>query len=73
MTEEIIEDIEPINKEPELTPAEKKAKDKEMIKKIKKQNPGVKVKRAPGGGFQISNPRSPSSLLTNLIKRLEIK
>jgi hypothetical protein len=68
MTEQMIEDIEPIP-----TAAEKKASNKEMIKKIKKQNPGVKVKHVPGGGFQIVNPKAPSPLLTNLIKRLETK
>ena len=71
MTEEIIEDIEPINKEPELTPAEKKAKNKEMIKNIKKQNPGVKIKHMPDGGIQIVNPKTPSPLLMGLIKRLD--
>jgi hypothetical protein len=41
----------------------------DTIKRIKKQNPGVKIKKVAGGGFQISNPRAPSPLLTNLIKR----
>jgi len=41
----------------------------ETIKRIRKQNPGVKVKKVAGGGFQIFNPRAPSTLLTNLIKR----
>jgi hypothetical protein len=41
----------------------------ETIKRIRKQNPGVKVKKVAGGGFQISNPRAPSTLLTNLIER----
>jgi hypothetical protein len=49
---------------------DKRSSSKDMIAKIKKQNPGAKIKRAPGGGIQIMNPRAPSSLLTNLIKRL---
>jgi hypothetical protein len=52
---------------------EKKPNNGEMIKKIKKQNPGVKIKKAAGGGFQIINPRAPSSLLNSLIKRLDNK
>ena len=44
----------------------------DMVSKIKKQNPGVKVKRV-GGGIQIVNPRSASSLLTKLIKKLDNK
>lgn len=64
MTEDTIEN------KPE---AEKKANNKEMIKKLKKQNPGVKIKHMPGGGFQIVNPRAPSPLLNSLIKRLENK
>jgi hypothetical protein len=52
---------------------EKKTNNSEMIKKIKKQNPGVKIKKAAGGGFQIINPRAPSSLLNSLIKRLDNK
>jgi hypothetical protein len=48
---------------------DKKTTDNDTIKKIKKQNPGVKVKKVPGGGFQISNPRAPSTLLTSLLKR----
>ena len=47
---------------------DKKSSD-DTIKQIKQQNPSVKVKKIKGGGFQISNPRAPSSLLTNLIKR----
>ena len=54
----------------EDTPTEK-PNNNEMIKKIKKQNPGVKVKKMAGGGFQIVNPRAPSPLLTNLLKRLD--
>lgn len=49
---------------------EKKTGQDETIKKIKKQNPGVKVKKVAGGGFQIFNPRAPSPLLTALIKKL---
>jgi hypothetical protein len=41
----------------------------DTIKRIRQQNPGVKIKKVKGGGFQISNPRAPSPLLTNLIKR----
>jgi hypothetical protein len=48
---------------------DKKPTNDETIKKIKKQNPGVKVKKVKGGGFQISNPRAPNPLLLNLIKR----
>ena len=48
---------------------DKKSSD-DTIKQILKQNPGVKVKKVKGGGFQISNPRAPSSLLTNLVKRV---
>lgn len=62
MTEDTIEN------KPE---AEKKANNKEMIKKLKKQNPGVKIKQTAGGGFQIFNPRAPSPLINSLIKRLE--
>lgn len=54
----------------EKTPAQK-SKNADMIKTIKKQNPGVKVKRVAGGGFQIMNPRAPSPLLTNLLKKLD--
>ena len=54
----------------EETPVQKSNND-DMIKKIKKQNPGVKVKKVAGGGFQIVNPRAPSPLLTNLLKRLD--
>jgi hypothetical protein len=54
----------------EKTPAQK-SKNADMIKAIKKQNPGVKVKRVQGGGFQIMNPRTPSPLLTGLLKRLD--
>ena len=50
---------------------DKKDNNEDMIKKLKKQNPGVKVKRAPGGGFQIVNPRAPSPLLNKLIKRID--
>jgi hypothetical protein len=42
----------------------------ETIAKMKKQNPGLKIKKVNGGGFQITNPRAPSSLLNNLIKRV---
>jgi len=42
----------------------------DTIKRIKKQNPGVKIKKVAGGGFQISNPRAPSPLLNNLLKRV---
>jgi hypothetical protein len=42
----------------------------ETIAKIKKQNPGIKIKKVKGGGLQISNPRAPSPLLSNLIKRV---
>ena len=65
MTEDTIE-----NKSEHIEP-EKKTSNKEMIKKLKKQNPGVKVKPLPGGGFTIVNPRTPSPLLKNLIKRIE--
>jgi hypothetical protein len=68
---DMIEDV--VEKKPELTEAEKKANNKEMIKKLKKQNPGVKIKPTAGGGFQIVNPRAPSPLLNSLIKRLEKK
>ena len=67
MTEDTIEN------KPELTESEKKANNNEMIKKIKKQNPGAKIKKVAGGGFQIINPRAPSALLTGLINRLEKK
>jgi len=60
-----------IENKPEPTEAEKKTSNKEMIKKLKKQNPGVKVKQLAGGGFTIVNPRAPSPLLKNLIKRIE--
>ena len=49
--------------------SEEKSND-ETIKKIKKQNPGVKIKKIKGGGFQVSNPRAPNPLLLNLIKRV---
>lgn len=67
MTEDTIEN------KPELTEAQKKANNDEMIKKIKKQNPGAKIKKVAGGGFQIINPRAPSQLLNSLIKRLDNK
>lgn len=53
----------------EKTPAQK-SKNTDMIKTIKKQNPGAKIKRVPGG-IQIVNTRAPSSLLTGLVKRLD--
>lgn len=56
----------------EKTPAQK-SKNADMIKTIKKQNPGMKVKRAPGGGVQLINPRAVSPLLANLVKRLDNK
>jgi hypothetical protein len=50
-----------------------KPKDKngneDMLAQIKKQNPGVKIKKTKDGGFQISNPRAPNTLLMNLLKR----
>ena len=55
----------------EKTPAQK-SKNADMIKTIKKQNPGMKAKRAPGG-VQLINPRSVSPLLANLVKRLDNK
>jgi hypothetical protein len=50
---------------------EKKTNQKDMIKKIRKQNPGVKIKKTKNGGFQIGGGKAPSSLLQNLIKRLD--
>lgn len=63
MTENIKDDNNEDNKE------DKPVTNDDTIKRIKKQNPGVKIKKVAGGGFQISNPRAPSPLLTNLIKR----
>ena len=63
MTEDIKDDNNEDTKE------NKPVTNDETIKRIKKQNPGVKIKKVAGGGFQISNPRAPSPLLTNLIKR----
>jgi ribosome-interacting GTPase 1 len=48
---------------------EDKKTNNDMIKQIKKQNPGVKIKKTKEGGIQISNPRAPNNLLLNLIKR----
>lgn len=50
---------------------EKKTSTKDMIKKIRKQNPGVKIKRTKNGGFQIGGGKAPSSLLQSLVKRLD--
>jgi hypothetical protein len=64
MTEDIKDDNNEDNKK------DKPVTNDDTIKRIKKQNPGVKIKKVAGGGFQISNPRAPSPLLTNLIKRV---
>jgi hypothetical protein len=40
------------------------------IEQIKKQNPGLKIKKLKNGGFQMYNPRAPSSLLTKLLQRV---
>jgi hypothetical protein len=48
---------------------EDKKQNDDMLAKIKKQNPGVKIVKNKDGGFQISNPRSPNTLLMNLLKR----
>ena len=48
---------------------EDKKQNEDMISKIKKQNPGVKIIKNKDGGFQISNPRAPNPLLMNLLKR----
>jgi hypothetical protein len=60
----MIEDIQDVESK------DKKQSQDETIKKIKKQNPGIKVKKVKGGGFQISNPRAPNKLLLELIKRV---
>ena len=49
---------------------EDKKSNEDVLTKIKKQNPGVKIVKNKDGGFQISNPRAPNSLLMNLLKRL---
>jgi hypothetical protein len=54
-----------------MSTEEKKVSTKEMIKKIRKQNPGVKIKKTKNGGFQIGGGNSPSSLLQSLVKRLD--
>ena len=46
-----------------------KKQNEDMLAKIKKQNPGVKIVKSKNGGFQISNPRAPNPLLMNLLKR----
>jgi hypothetical protein len=53
----------------ETNTADKKSNNDDMLKRIKQQNPGVKIIKNKNGGFQISNPRAPSPLLTNLLKR----
>lgn len=50
-------------------PEDKKQNNEDMFAQIKKQNPGVKIVKNKDGGFQISNPRAPNSLLMNLLKR----
>jgi len=50
--------------------SEDKKSNEAMLAKIKKQNPGVKIVKNKDGGFQISNPRAPNSLLMNLLKRV---
>jgi hypothetical protein len=50
--------------------SEDKKANEDMLAKIKKQNPGVKIVKNKDGGFQISNPRAPNSLLMNLLKRV---
>jgi hypothetical protein len=62
MTEDIKDDNNEDNKK------DKPVTNDDTIKRIKKQNPGVKIKKVAGGGFQISNPRAPSPLLNNLLK-----
>jgi hypothetical protein len=49
---------------------DKKSNNDEMINQMKKQNPNIKIKRTKDGGFQISNPRAPNTLLMNLLKRV---
>ena len=53
----------------EDTKPEDKKDNEDMLEKIRKQNPGVKIVKNKDGGFQISNPRAPHSLLMNLLKR----
>lgn len=53
----------------ETNTEDKKANNDDMLKRIRQQNPGVKIIKNKNGGFQISNPRAPSKLLTNLLKR----
>jgi hypothetical protein len=48
---------------------DKKANNEDMVAKIKKQNPGVKIIKKKDGSIQLSNPRAPNSLLLNLLKR----
>ena len=53
----------------EDTKPEDKKDNEDMLEKIRKQNPGVKIVKNKDGGFQISNPRAPNSLLMKLLKR----
>jgi hypothetical protein len=56
-----------------VTPSEESDnKSKGMdIEQIRKQNPGVKIKKLKNGGFQLYNPRAPSPLLTKLLQRIK--
>ena len=62
--------------EENTVPVEKKLSEKEerrrndaSLAKMKKQNPGIKITKRKGGGVTITNPKSPSPLLSNLLKR----
>ena len=59
---EVVEDAKP------LSAKEKRFQNDEMIAKLRKQNPNLRVIQKKGS-FTISNPKAPSSLLTNLLKR----
>jgi hypothetical protein len=59
----------PTEAQPEAPAEGEKLSNEDMFKRIKQQNPGVKIIKNKDGGFQISNPRAPSKLLTNLLKR----
>jgi hypothetical protein len=59
---EVVEDTKP------LSAKEERFRNDHMIAKLKKQNPNLRVIQKKGS-FTISNPKAPSTLLTNLLKR----
>ena len=57
-----------VPEETKLSAKEERFKNDEMIAKLRKQNPGLRVIQKKGS-FTITNPKAPSPLLSNLLKR----